>query len=309
MAISVDILVKDTQVVPAPISGVTVNVYDPVTKALVAQGTTDGSGNAAFLLPGAPGAGINYEVRFFKTGVLFWNPHLISVQDPLDVGNTNIFDISGSVQTLPVATDPRMCRCTGVFVDMQNLPRAGVHLELSFEAEAGRETPKILDGRMLVVRSLIWKTDAEGKISIDLVRGGKFFVHLGWEDDRVWPIEVPDRSSVNLVDLIHPAPAVLSYDAPGNALSIAVGETKQVQASVLFTDFITRTTELSRYVQFNVSNANVDVAFDNANGKLTLLGREAGSASVTPSLQAGLLPARTPDFSMVAPALAVTVTP
>src|SRR4051812_24515311 len=124
MATPVNIFIKDNTVSTLPIAGVIANVYNPSTLALIASATSDGSGRAAFSLPGSTSPGITYEVRFFKLGVIFANPKTIQVIEP--VVTNNDFDMAGTLLTLEVASDPRCCRCTGRFLDYSNRPLSNI---------------------------------------------------------------------------------------------------------------------------------------------------------------------------------------
>src|SRR2546428_461375 len=191
MAIAVDIFVEDTELSPSPIAGVVVNVYNSTTLALVGSGTSDSSGQIAFILPGSASPGTTYELRFWKAGVIFENPQLIAVIDPLVGTNTNSFDFTGTVIGLPVATDPLMCRCTGRFIDfsgqsirnqlvkVQSMNGAGALTAFPTEPVvpppyfidppapptllSGFQIPKVLAGSMVATTAMDFRTDSNGK--------------------------------------------------------------------------------------------------------------------------------------------------
>ncbi len=339
MAIAVNIFVEDTTISPAPIAGVVINVYNATTLALVATGTSDVDGETALLLPGAASPGTSYEVRLYKAGVLFTNPHLIAVLEPLVGPATNDFDITGTLQTLPVATDPRMCRCTGQFINfsgtpvqntvvriiavmgtgsMTKMPIVSLPPALTIPPPllpsllSGFQVPKVLDGKMVSVGEMEIRTDLNGKAIIDLIRGGMYYVTFAGEEDVVWPIIVPDRSSVNLNDLIHPQPVSLEWDqtdAPGDAFTLAVGETATVDFSVLFSNYQEYACDLGNIIQFTNSDGTVADLFYDPAGRVQLTGRVAGTLEVTVSVQPNMVPARLPDYSITAAPLSVTVTP
>ena len=338
MAVAVNIIVKDTTVSPQPISGVTVNIYNSTTFAFLASATSDGAGQAAFVLPGAVSPGTVYEVRLYKAGVLFSNPHLIAVIDPVVAPVTNDFDISGMLLTLPIATDPRMCRCTGQFINFSGTPIQNTLVRviavlgvgtLTKQPEicippfltvppplpptllSGFQVPKVVDGKMVSVGEMEVRTDINGKVSLDLIRGGMYYVTFAGEEDVVWPIVVPDRSSVNLIDLIHPAPVSLTWDssdAPGDAISLTVGETKTVAFTVLFTNFHTYASNLGNIIAFTNSDGTVaDLFYNSSLGRVELAGRVAGTLNVTVAVQPNMTPARLPDYTISAAPLVVTV--
>lgn len=341
MAVSANVFVKDTQLVPQPISGVVVNVYNAITLAFVTSGTTDGLGQASFLLPGSVSPGTNYELRFFKSGVIFTNPKLVAVLEPVAPPNTNDFDVSGIVVTNPVATDPRMCRCTGQFINYSGLPvpdtlvrvlaiqGAGgltqppdaplpppwlVPLQpLPPNILSGFQVPKVLDGKMVSVQAMEFKTDVNGKVSFDLIRNGQYFITFAGEEDQIWCVVVPDQSSANLINLIHPEPVSLTWDAtdaPGNAISVAVGASDTVKFSVLFSNAISYAKNLSHVITFTNSDGDLaDVVYDSGNGELALTGRAVGVINVTVSVKPNMTPARIPTYAIAAAPLVVTITP
>lgn len=309
MSVPVDIYLKDGTPSTLPISGVSVSVLDPTTFAVIATAVSDVTGRASFLLPGAPAPGTPYEVRFFKLGVVFANPQQIRVEEP--ALTTNKFDMSGTLLTLPAATDPRVCRCTGRFVSFDNRPIANAMVRLNAKSESGYQVPKIVDGNLVSAEAYTSKTDGSGFISIDLIRGAEYFITFAGEDDVVWCITVPDRSSANLIDLIHPAPVQLKWDsvlAPGNAVSVQVGETKSIPFTIVYSDYEETGIGAVKWVTFtNSDDAVMGVGY--SDGTVSVTGVAAGIAQVTVEMLANLRPARVPDYSIAFTPLAVTVTP
>lgn len=340
MAVTVNVFVNDTQVSPAPIAGVVVNVYDGTSLAFITSGTTDSGGQAAFLLPGAS-MGQAYELRFFKSGVIFTNPMDISVLDPVSPPNTNDFDTTGTVVTIPVATDPRMCRCTGQFIDFGGRPVPNTLVQVLAIMDAGELTsppdqpdippfliqppipppnvlsgfqvPKVLDGKMVSPMAMEFRTDNNGKVSMDLIRGGQYYVTFAGEEDVIWNIVVPDRSSVNLIDLVHPEPKTVTWDqtvAPGNVISVAINVQVSVPFSILFSNFFSYSKSLGHIIQFTNSDGTIgDLVFDTGNGAVAITGRIAGTMSVTVGVVPNLTPVRVPPYAIAGSPLVVTVTP
>jgi len=309
MSVAVDIFVKDDSVSPAPIAGVVVGVLDAVTLVPVAMATTDGAGRAAFLLPGAVTPGLAYEVRLFKLGVRFANPVAIQVVEP--VVTTNKFDMSGTLLALSAATDPRLCRCSGRFMSFSNTPIVGATLRFMAMAESGFQTPKIVDGNIISAESLATQTDADGFAVVDLLRTGRYYVTFSGEDDTTWNILVPDRASVNLIELIHPQPVLLKWDAtaaPLNAVSVQVGATVLVPYTVVFSDFEELSTGLTQWIKF-INSDDTKAAVGFSSGMLSVTGVAPGVVNVTTEMLPNLNPPRVPDYSITAPTLVVTVTP
>lgn len=309
MTVPVDIYVLDDSPLTDPISGVFVSVLDPVTFAVVASATTDGTGRAAFVLPGAVTPGTQYEARFFKLGVRFSNPMQILVEEP--AVTTNKFDMSGTLLVLPAATDPRVCRCTGRFVSFSNTPISKATVRFMALAESGYQVPKVVDGNLVSAEAYAAQTDADGFLSLDLIRGAQYYITFSGEDDTVWNICVPDRASVNLIELIHPAPVQLKWDpleAPLDAVSVQVGETKIVHFTLVYSDYEETGEGAAKWIKFiNSDDALASIGYNS--GTVSVEGIAAGVVNVTTEMLPDLKPVRVPPYNVVAPTLVVTVTP
>jgi hypothetical protein len=306
MATPVDLFLATDDALPAPIEGVQVSIFDPDNQLqLAAQGLSDAQGRAGFVLPGAvPGKA--YEVRVFKLGFAFGGQKRIAVEEP--PSTTNAFDITGTPQILPTATDPAMCRCTGRFMDLTNKPMADVAVFVSQKAEAGFQTPKVLGGNMVAAQKHRAFTDSQGRVSFDLIRTGEYYVTFGGEDDKVWNIKVPDRASVNLVDLIHPVPVSLTWDDDISSVSMVVGDQLTVPVSVLFSDFEIFTEGLSQWIRFDTSDSAVAVvALSQDKAVITAVGVGTCSVSARCSDQP-MVPSHVPAPSLSSPPLSVIVT-
>lgn len=304
----VDIYVKDTTPSTLPIPGVKVTVVHPETFVVLASAVTDSDGRAAFLLEGSADPGTPYEVRLYKLGVTFRNPHHIRVLDPLGAGETNRFDVSGTPTTLPQAVDPLCCRCTGLFVNFANRPIAGATLRVLQKVDA--PSPKVLGGNAVASQAMSFQTNSNGYVSFDLPRGGKYLVMLASDEETAVEITVPDAPAVNLTDLLYPFPVLLDWDdsvAAGDAVSLAVGETLEVPFTLTMTNLEVLDDQLGKYVDFLLGDTTfVDGAI--SGGKLVLTGKAAGSTTATPERRSDLTPARNPEPDFTAPALAITVT-
>jgi len=309
MTVPVDIYVKDDTAGTLPIAGVFVSVLDPVTFVVAASATTDGTGRAAFVLPGTVTPGTLYEARFFKLGVRFANPMQIRVEEP--AVTTNKFDMSGTLLVLPAATDPRVCRCTGRFVSFSNTPIAGATVRFMALASSGYQVPKVVDGNLVSAEAYAMRTDADGFVELDLIRGAQYYITFSGEDDTVWNICVPDRASVNLIELIHPAPVQLNWDAleaPLNAVSVQVGQTKVVHFTLVYSDYEETGEGSAKWIKFiNSDDALMSVGY--GSGTVSIEGVAAGIANVTVEMLPDLKPVRVPPYNVTAPTLVVTVTP
>lgn len=314
MAVPVDIFVTDEAVLPAPLENVEVGVYDVGTHVLVAGATTGVDGRATLMIPGAPDPGISYEVRFFKLGVNFHGLQTIAVLEP-EGAEPNKFDHTGADSNiLPLSDSTLLCRCTGVFVDFSGRPIINKTIRIMAQGLDLDKTPKIWDapGKMVSPDEMEVRTDGNGRISVNLLRTGKYHVTFGGDDDTVWCITVPDACAVNFIDLIHPFPAVLDWDdtlAPGNAVSLAVDALIEIPINCIFTDFSQRGTGLETYFEFmNSDGALVEATYVSDRGVLVLHGVATGVVTITPTLKTGILPNRWPIPAMTTPVLTVTIT-
>lgn len=309
MATSADIYVKDDSLASNPIVGAVVSVLDTATLIEVAQGVTSPLGKASFLLPGSASPGTPYEVRVYKLGVRFLNPFQILVEEP--AVTTNAFDVTGTALSIPASTDPRTCRCTGRFMNFSNLPIAGATVRIMALAYPGSQVPKTVDGNLISAETMETHTDSDGKISLDLLRNGEYRITFSGEDDVIWRIKVPDRPSMNLIDMIHPQPFGIVWDqtqAPGNAVSLNVGVSKQVDFTLTLTDYNTVTDEATNYVKIMNSDASIiDVSvFHN---QVFISAKSPGTAQITFETVDNLTPAQIPPASLTYTALSVTVSP
>lgn len=311
MAVPVDIFVLDDSLAQLPIQSVVVQVLNPSTYAIVASGTTGVDGRAAFTLPGAASPGTEYEVRAFKLGVIFSNPFKIAVVDP--VVTTNKFDLAGTKLDLPVATDPRCCRCTGRFMDFRNLPIPNVSFRVSAINTSGKQTPKVVDGNIISPDTMLFSSDKDGYVSLDLVRSGQYYVTFSGEEDVNWLIYVPDRASVNLIDLIHPYPVSLSWDqtdAPGNSVSVQISQVKTVRYALTMSDYRVVDEGGNTQEVVQVWNSNPDIASVGAGDSMIgLKGVSSGTVSVTATLKEVLSPYRVPFPVLSYTPLSVSVVP
>lgn len=313
MAVVVNIYIKDNSITPYAISGVTVAIVNPTTYAIVANAVSDINGLAAFLLPGSTGNGTTYEARFFKLGVVFSNPVQIQIQEPLVT--TNTFDVAGTLvgsSTFGFATDPRCCRVVGRFMHITNLPMSNIVVRImQINDDPGFQIPKIVDGNLISGAVLEVRTDANGYISVDLLRTGNYWCMFAGEDDTVWNMLIPDRPSANLTDLLFPQPVSGQWDqtiAPNNAMTIHVGTSTTVPLTLAFSDFETQTVNIGKWVSYVSSNPNAAI-IDAGTGAIMALAAGTTTISVVVPTTPIIRPVRVPTYSISIPLLTITVVP
>lgn len=300
MAVPVNVYVFDETVTKVPLAGVTVAVFNPSTMAQVAAGVTDVDGMAALLLTGG-----TYEARFFKQGFIFSNPLSMLVLEPAT--QPNGFEVGAhAVGVFGVPIDPALCRCVGRFVNLKNQPMPNAMVRISAEMEIYSKSPKVAYGNMVGSSAMEFRTDSNGFVVIDLLRTGKFWLTFAGEEDISWNFVVPDRASVNLIDLIHPQLMSMAYEAVGNAVSLAVGGVVEVPITVEFSDYQDHSDSLNNLV--TITNNDPAIADITLSGpKLVITGVSVGSTTVTAEAIAGLFPTRLPNSSFEMPTLSVTV--
>jgi hypothetical protein len=212
-----------------PLVGVLVRVFDITGTSLVTQQVTAAVGPDAVADVTLAGdtPPIPYTIRMSKPGVAFdgslgdssKSPQQISVISPV-LTLPNAFDVMGETFTRPTATNPRLCRCSGFFLDISGRPLPG--LTVSF---INTFSPVVVDSNAVMSSEASATTDQSGYIEIDLYRNG---IYTAWvpgveakEDLEgtsgiTFPriVKVPNLNSANLPDLLFPVVASVAFGAP-----------------------------------------------------------------------------------------------
>jgi hypothetical protein len=299
---TVNILVTSDGTTPSPIAGAVVSIVDPATNlALVARATTNSSGIAGFDIPDGV-----YELRLYKRNVVFGGPVAITV-----LGN-GAYTVTGTLMLLPVATDPLLCRCTGRFVGFSGQPLANVTLVFTQRGDTENIVPRVFDSQLVGQSDLIAHTNTEGFITLDLIRTGEFKLSISGEE-LVWDFRVPDRSSANLIDLLHPQPVSLTWDptlAPANAITVQVGQTITVPVSLVLSNYEVLNNGATELwlAYLNSDSIIAPAAIGDAGMEVT--GGAVGTAQISASARQGFYPRRVPDPPvLVTTPLTINVTP
>ena len=280
-----------------PILGVLVRVFDAAGAVFQTQDVTvDVAGDAvAEVTLDGDDPPNQYTIRMSKTGVAFdgslgddsKSPQLIDVYSPPAAAPTgkNDFDIQGETFTRPVATDARLCRASGFFKDGAGRPLLGLDIKLINQFK-----PAVVDGDGVMGERLDLRTDEDGYCQVDLYRGGEY---LAWvqsiqaaEDDPtgaiVFPREVvvPDRSSVNLVDLLFPIVDEITYTPP--LVSIPVGSEQEVVIVVTASDHRVLEGYAVEDVLWEVEDPSIALLSCDED-TITVIGVAAGSTQLIPT--------------------------
>lgn len=224
------------------LAGILVRVFDAAGATFITQGYTSIVGAdayAEFTLDGDTPP-ISYTIRLSKTGVAFdgslgddsKSAQLIDIYSPATGSptGTNNFKVQGQTFTLPVSPDTRLCRASGFFRDGAGRPYANV--DIFFIAQF---RPAIVDGDAVLGERVMLRTDAAGYAQVDLFRNGEYRATIQSLEDYTKIVMVPDRGSVNIVDLLFPV--VEEIDWGMAALSLAVDEVANLTPVVYGSDF------------------------------------------------------------------------
>lgn len=198
----VDVYVTDKTPLANPVAGVLVKIYNAAGSTFYTQGVTDAGGKASFLLETQ-----QYSMRFYKAHVEFTQPQLFTV---LAAPEVNKFDVKADVLVVPIATDPRLCRASGYFRNLNGAPKQ--FLDIHFIAKF---SPILLEGDAIFSERVEIRTDKDGYACIDLIRCAQYDATIEALEDKPRCINVPDAASVNLPDLLLPVVASVVFDPPG----------------------------------------------------------------------------------------------
>lgn len=287
---SVDIHVRDS--LGDPVSDVLVKIYDPAGAVFFTQATTSSEGVASLLLET-----ISYSMRFYKYHTGFRQPQLFTV---LPAPSTNIFDVAAELFVPPLATDPRLCRCSGFFRDLDGSPKR--HLDIHF-------MPKfdaiLLDDSAVISEERHLRTDDKGYAQIDLIRGAEYEARVESIDGN-WLrcLRVPDQASANLPDILLPIVerVVLTPEGP---YALTVGQEISVAVQVYDSAGVLLEGTALDDVDWRSSNTDL-LLVSPTQTTLTIRGNAVGSVQVT-ATRKDLSIIKIPNLPIVGQPIDVTV--
>jgi hypothetical protein len=289
---TVKVYVKDQN--DDPIVGVLVRVFDSAGAVFVAEDYTvlvSGRAVADFTLDG--GSPNSYTIRLSKIGVAFdgalgdesKSPQLITIYSPpsSSPNGTNDFEVVGQTFALPVATDLRLCRASGFFKDPAGRPLPG--LDITF---INQFKPALVDGYGVMSAKVDLRSDEDGYVEVDLYRNGEYramveSIEAPSSDDTgsiifERKVMIPDRSSVNINDLLFPIVKSISFDP--DPIFLPAGTSLDITTLVTSSDF-----------QVLVGTAFEDIIYDTDDkdiavvtalvDKLVLVGVAPGTTNLT----------------------------
>jgi hypothetical protein len=276
----------------APIEGALVKVFDEAGTLAFTEGTTDDRGVFACLLPVQ-----TYQVRCFKRQVAFGRPRLIAVLDP---PTTNDFTLTGALFYPPTSNDLRLCLASGFFRGPNGDPAVNVtvHFIAKFD-------PILLDGEAVLSPERVHvRTNKDGFMRVTLIRNGEYDVMIQGFEDMLRTITVPDRSSVNLPDLLFPVVASIHFDPPG-PYTVALDQEIAVTPTILTTSNEVLPGTAIADVNWRSSDTNI-LSVKAGNTTLTLRGIGVGYASILAE-RADTSIIRIPDVPLAGVPVPVTV--
>lgn len=300
---TVQITLLDTQVVPQPIDGVMVRVFDATGTTLITEGVTGGvtPGVVEFTLPGDV-APLQYSVRTMKTGVSILSPQAIEVYSPASGSptGTNTFQLVGTVATLPVALNPRLCRASGYFYDAAGRPLPGVDMHFIPQFD-----PLIVDDLGILGERVVARTDKTGWVQIDLWRNGIYQVMVQNQEELRRDVVVPDRNSALLMNLLFPVVALVEY-TPAGPYTLAVGAELTLTPKVTGSDFRVLENNGFEDLLYEIEDTAVATLTYQSDKTLILRGGAAGATSLTAS-RLDLTVVVVPDPGISGTPVAITV--
>lgn len=262
---SVNVYVCDSTPSHLPIEGVTVRVFDVTGATFQSQDVTNYLGLAGFTLPEA-----TYTLRFYKFGVQVTQPQVIDVV----AGLANGFTAYGTIFVHPIASDARLCRCSGYFRDITGAPQAWVDIMFL----AGFSPILLEDSAVLSERRCI-RTERDGYACVDLIRGANYLATVQGAEDVQRQIAVPDMPCANLPDVLFPVVDTISF-APAGPYTLAVAATQDITPTVTTSAGVPLTGVAACDVRWSSSDESICTVLVTAPTLLTLRGISAGTVTI-----------------------------
>jgi hypothetical protein len=231
-----------------------------------------------------------YTIRLSKTGVAFdgslggdsKTPQSIEIYSPASAAptGTNDFRVQGQTFVRPSAMDPRLCRCSGFFLDHSGRPLRNleiVFIAICYNEDQADWNPLIVDGNGVLGNEIYTRTDTRGYISIDLFRTGEYAATVQGLEHSRRVLKVPDQPSMNLIDLLFPVVHEVVFDP--DPLALSSGSYVDVDLSITASDG----QELDASDQdltFSSSNTAIATTQLLVNNKLRVMGVGVGSTTI-----------------------------
>lgn len=275
--VSIVILSDDPS--PVPVEGVVVEFYD-TDAVFQTSGTTDGDGTVVVTLPDE-----TYDVLFYKQGVsiLPRQPQQIVV-DSLE---SNTFQVTAHVRSLPESIDPIRCKVSGYIKGVGG--GAAIH-RLIFEPV---KTLMVMGSNVIAPASRIeFTSNNEGYFEFELLRDTKYCAYFLFPQDLFCTqpgklnVITPDAPAVELEDFLFPVPINFEFSETTISLPVDPVPDESVEFTLSFSDGSTRETRNSLASPWagvtltNTDNTVVEACFLDG-GILSLKALTPGTATIT----------------------------
>lgn len=286
----------DQEIVPNPVGSAVVRVYetnDTFVTELVSDPVT---GIASGLLDGLAAPNPHaYNIRLYKFGSpAVDNPQRIEVYDPpagAPITGTNDFKIYFDPHKAEAPADPRLCRCGGHFRFVDGTPARGLvepYREPKNRGHVLRITslmnPLIVDGAGAFASPVYVEADRDGWAQVDLFRNGVYSVivegiHPNCIQEAHRVIHVPDRSTINLLDLLFPVVIDVNW-SPVGPWTVSVGGDLDVQPTITTTDYRILEGIAIEDVVYGVDDDSVAIVAPKDSSTLTVIGVASGTTNL-----------------------------
>jgi hypothetical protein len=308
MMVPVTLLITDDSIAQNAVEDVVVRFYSEDGATFVTQAQTDAEGELALDLEDAT----TYWVRFFKIGYQFESKLTIDVDSG---AASNTFDVEAvDLTVLPPSTVPILCRVGGYVAGGDLTPRPGITFTFVLTG-----SPRVASGRVMVLQDLIAVTDADGWLEVELVRGATYDCTIEGQDDCVYRVKVPDRTSINVTELIWPYLTELVYQQYGvdvTSVTVAAGATVDIDVFVRFSSGVVTPFKYDGDATWRDVDAYVSLLMEDdgiatrtvAAGVMSITGVAAGATDLTATLRPGLEAERLPEPTRTLPTLTINVT-
>lgn len=300
------VVVDDTLPIGAPLEDVLVRVYSEDGSTFITEGMTDSDGELVLILDDMT----TFWVRLFKPQYAFDSKLLITTDS---TASSNTFDVVGrDLVEHPPSAVPYLCRASGYVVNSGGQPTQGAIFEFN-----ATDLPKVANGQGIITSKIIVRSEEDGYVEVELVRGGAYDVIVTAGEDAVVRTKVPEKQAVDITDLVWPYVAGVSFD-PTGPLTIAVDDTVEVLPSVLLSSGVTTPFEMDededfrfgRYIRLSVEDESVVriSQWKESSDTLVLVGKAPGTTKITASLRDGVEAKRLPVPTRAFQELTITVT-
>lgn len=283
------------------VNGVYVGLHDSSTKTKLAFAYSNVAGSVTFpAVESTTNSGV-YELRIappFPADITNGNVQNITVLTAPVAPLQNSFTLKVTPEALPTAVNPRLCRCSGYFVDSTGAALNGVSLHFMEEklpqlqyvaSPSDYETTVIVPSKRSVITTKSTSSGKDGYASIDLYRDGTYTLFMEGFDNAPRTVQIPDSSAANISDVLFPVVSTVEYTEGGVKLAptaspsvaVTVGASKELAFEVLLRSGVVAS---AGEVTFTSGDATLVKVSADATGKTVVLtGLIAGQTTVTVS--------------------------